>query len=321
VADKSAFPASAPTKSPHVASSSDLVYDSVNMPTATELEKLVHALGYTQFASEYKSKIVRANVTDKGKDGELTLLDGLALLLVDKRNSDVAALSIRRTEHMVYVLYAMNKNAAAGRAAVLDEVIAVANGIVAAEAPDMEAFRNRLLAISPRYCWQKMDRRRDKLYTAWTDAIEDNSLKLRVPSVDELATLRKKAILAGADLTPSTWIAWLRQWFATSVSRSFFTSENDAPLPSSKAVANVIATCRLLGRVQLLTASPSTPEKAACLRRRILKLSQYLEAVIKITKYAQQEGRRSKGMVRFKREIVSSVSRRNVTCSSKCYRS
>jgi hypothetical protein len=291
------------------------------MPQATELEDLTHALSYTQFTHEYNSKIVKANMTDKGKGRELTLLDGLALILVDKQNRDVAAVSIRRTEHVVYVLYAMDEDAAAGRAGVLDEVIAIANGIVAAEAHDIKEFRNQLLAIPPRYCRQKMDRRRDKLYSAWTDAMEDSSVELRTPSIEELAALRGNAVLADAGLTPSTWSAWLRGWFATCVSRPFFSSENDAPLPSQKDIANVIATCRLLGRLQLFSGSASTLEKRACLRRRILKLSQYLEAVIKITKYAQQEGSRSKGMVRFEREIVSSAAHRNITCTSSiCFR-
>jgi hypothetical protein len=269
---------------------------------ATKLNQLLNALSYSRYAKEYTSSIVMENMMGEGKGStsvpgkHRTLLDGLALLLIDKAHSNVAAVSIRRTKDEVLVLYAMNKDAAAARAHVVEEVVNIANGILDAEPLDIEVYRRQLVAVAPRYCQQKMERRRAKLFKAWSGDYMSGQVELPVPSADDIAQFLKNEPPVDPLLKPSTWGAWVSQWFQTSVSRPFFQSDGGSPPPTREELTDVLIISRSVAAL--------LSEKAACLLRRLRRLGRYMEAVIKISKSAKLERNRSKGSVRFRSEMV-----------------
>ncbi len=279
---------------------------------ATDLDKNLNALSYTRYAKEYRSTVVKDNMVDKKRAQELgkhmTLLDGLALLLVDKQLSDVAAVSIRRTNNIVWVLYAMNKDTATTRAGVVNELADIANDIVASDNPDAPEFADRLMAVAPQHCKLKMERRRDKLMKAWA-AVTESAVELPVPTAKAIAAFFDAGPFNEAQATPSTWAAWVAQWFRGAVSQKFFTSTGASPAPSNDQVTQVLIVSRLFGRMDWLTLAAHRFDEVACLKRRLSKLGQYMEAVIKILSTAKMERKRSNGSVRFKPELVSSVER------------
>jgi hypothetical protein len=124
------------------------------------------------------------------------MLNCIALLLVERCARDVAAVSYRRTNDTVDIMYAINKAAANTCSVVVDEVVAVVNAITDTEMLDMDHFHKQLAAIAPAYCKAKLERRREKLADVWKAAIEPPPVRLAVPMAQEVYSIRERSPLA-----------------------------------------------------------------------------------------------------------------------------
>jgi hypothetical protein len=278
------------------------------MEQASELDQLIHGLDFSRCAAKYTPDfILKPSVNSKRRRNRvelvknLPLLDGIALLLVDKAHNDVAAVSLRRTNEEVHLLYAMNRDAVETRAGVVNELIALANGIVTAEPLEIQHFRDELVSVVFRHCRHKLERRRAKLSDAWHDLNAPQPIDIAVPPADAIAEFAVGNDALAARLTPATWAEWLRGWFDDAVARPFFSSVGDTPPPTTSEVWSVLYRARLLARKpQLSVTAWPDDAKSACLNLRLSKLGQYIEAVAKISKAAQKERRRGTGSIRFR---------------------
>jgi hypothetical protein len=269
---------------------------------ATELDHLVHAFGYSRYAEEYRSHIVKENIASK-EAKHMTLLDGLALLLVNK--TDVAAVSLRRVKDEVQILYAMNRDAITKRAAVVNEVLEIANSIVQAESLDKLQRREQLMDVILNHCQQKLERRREKVVEAWVDLKKSEPFSIAVPSASAIADFASGSPSLAPRLSQSTWAAWLAEWFDNDVSRPFFATVGNTPPATTSGIRTILVNARLLGRKKELSVSTFPTAEANCLTRRLSKLGQFLEAILQITKSASQERARNKGSIVFRAIPVS----------------
>ncbi len=283
---------------------------------ATNNDQLLNALAFSRHAKIESSKVVKANkiASRRGAAGiigpNMTLLDCIALMLVDQRNADVAAVSFLRTNGTVEVLYSMNKNVVDTRGVVVDEIVNIANAIIDSESPDMESFRFQLSAIAPRYCRRKLERRRSKLVEAWQAVMATGRARLAVPTTERLNVFLRNNPSADVQLTPTTWADWLMHWFTNVASRPFFAVVGTVPLPSLREINSVLITSRLLGQMDVLSDTIPILDEADRLMGRLRKLGQYMEFVAKASTTVKRERKLTKGSVHFKaRKVRRSRSR------------
>jgi hypothetical protein len=284
------------------------------MAEASELDQLLNALSFSNYNAEYrplhlKNSTLTRSVTgrkrllpdDPGRN--IGVLDGLALLLVDRASSDVAAVGFRRTRGRVEILYTIAPNDAIERRAVVaDELIAIANGIVSAEPPvNPHHFCDALMGVVLRHCQQKLERRRDKLAIAWRDLNSPEPFCIDVPPADAVADFASFAPDVPPHLTPTGWEAWLRGWFGETVAQPFFASGDVAASPpTTRTTKAVLWTASILCSKQELSVSKMLwNRKVACLDHCLRKLGQYAGATMKIFYAAEAERRYGKGSIRF----------------------
>jgi hypothetical protein len=278
------------------------------MVQASELDQLIHALVFSCYAAKDPPVSIlkpifnaKRSWNSVGRGKNLPLLDCIALLLVDKAHSDIAAVSLHHTNEEVQILYAMNYEAIESRAGLVAELLAVANGIVNAEPLDIWHFHDEIIDVIFRHCRHKLERRRAKLSDAWRDLNAPRPMELPVQSADAIAEFVDDDNALAARLTPATWAEWLRQWFDNAVARPFFASVGDTPQPTTDEVRSSLYYARLLARKPQLWASARADDvKVACLSRRLSKLGQYLEAAAKISRAAQKARRRGAGTISFR---------------------
>lgn len=174
----------------------------------TDLYNYLYALAATRYSNEQRWAIVESE-----RPKHLTLLDGIALMLVKKAKNEVAAVSLtqiqRNDEHVVTFYYSKNERCSNEDR---DFVEFLKKQAYSAHSGDRfgKLYVQLLHKVADR-CLNKYNRRRAKVYACWTIFSAGGFDGFKTPRQDEIMSLASN-LGSLNKLNPANWNEWLQEW-------------------------------------------------------------------------------------------------------------
>lgn len=250
-----------------------------------KLEEYLECIATYRYSGDLTEE-VRLN-----KSKLLSLLNGIALLLVSNAKKDVAAVSHAltqtSTDAIIQVYYCKNSGCTDKDRQMVDKLVTLCRHLASNQEEDM--FGEEMWSLIASHCRHKIDRRGAKVASAWK-LIEDVTLDFGIPTDDGFELLRE--ITDDSSLNKDTWGPWLRGYLASFNER----------LSSHQSMQKTVGIASVLLEIRKVNFQISE-----ILRRRLRKLTQYTKVVASLKLDIRRYNRRGLSLIIRTSEVSNHV--------------